>query len=222
MQIAIGYEDGNDINGVVGNNAAYYDRVVECAIDLARSIGFDKFSVIDVDEGGKKNYVPGSMSMPDGAPDMTLRLANIMAPILASLFHALGVKSVKVSYEDGDPYSVVFGENQDDIDRDRRLKNLDTSSIYETVAKLLPLEGRDYNLNIDLNPTMTSVRFSPTAMNQLGKRWCDFLRNNLSKCLGMSDDELDMYLAHDAVFDDAKDSGTINIDVPGEKSENKS
>lgn len=222
MQVAIGYEDGSDVKEVVGNNVAYYDRVVECAVDLVRSIGFDKFSVIDVDEDGKKKYVPGSMSMPDGAPDMTLRLANIMAPFLASVFHALGIKSVKVRYEDGDPYSVVFGENQEDIDRDMRLKNLDTSSIYETVAKLLPLEGRDYNLNIDLNPTMTSVRFSPTAMNQLGKKWCDFLRNNLSKCLGMNDDEIEMYLAHEAVFDDAKDSGDINIDVPGEKSENKS
>lgn len=54
----------------------------------------------------------------------------------------------------------------------------DFSAIYEVVADMLPLEGRDYRLN-PVRRDGGAVGFEPVAMTKIGKIWLEYLSENL-------------------------------------------
>ena len=57
--------------------------------------------------------------------------------------------------------------------------------VYEAVANMLPVEGRDYRLN-PVEKQGGVVGFKPVAYTKIGKIWLEYLRENLGKYLASS------------------------------------
>ena len=53
-------------------------------------------------------------------------------------------------------------------------------TVYDLVAKLLPLEGRDYELNPYIN-ARGGVSFDPAYHTEIGKIWIEYLSKTLPK-----------------------------------------
>lgn len=53
--------------------------------------------------------------------------------------------------------------------------------VYEALARLIPTEGRDYNVEFSFgdSPDSVSVGFKPH--NELGRIWCDYCRKALER-----------------------------------------
>jgi len=210
MTTNIGYEDTKEFK----DNNEYETRVADAVINLIKAVGIDKFTVVDIRSGDSIKYVPGAVSLPDGAPQEAQRLAYTFSQHFADILHAVGISSVKFNYEDEKPFSFVVTDSEGN--KARLVEGADVSSVYETIAKLLPVEGRDYALNLDITGNRDTLKFSPEAYNGLGKRWCTFLKDNLGRCLGKSDEALVEYLAHDAVFSSDSDSSVAAKTSEGE------
>ena len=54
--------------------------------------------------------------------------------------------------------------------------------VYEAVAEMLPVEGRDYLLNPSVKES-GAVGFTPVALTAIGKIWLDYLSSNLGRYL---------------------------------------
>ena len=55
--------------------------------------------------------------------------------------------------------------------------------VYEAIANMLPVEGRDYVLNAHVKED-GKVGFKPVAYSEIGKIWCEYLARNLGDRVG--------------------------------------
>ena len=51
--------------------------------------------------------------------------------------------------------------------------------VYESLARLLPTEGRDYDVKFSFKDAADSVSVEFKPRNELGKIWCDYCRKAL-------------------------------------------
>lgn len=51
--------------------------------------------------------------------------------------------------------------------------------VYRSLARLLPTEGRDYNVGFSFDDSAESVSIEFKPHNELGKLWCDYCRKAL-------------------------------------------
>lgn len=67
------------------------------------------------------------------------------------------------------------------------------SAMYEGIAAMLPVEGRDYTLNPSPNG-MGGVHLEPEAYTKIGKIWLEYLAEALPQYSSMTKDEREMFL----------------------------
>lgn len=98
---------------------------------------------------------------------------------------------------------------KEEAERIRRLadEHADELMLYDRVAKLLPLEGRDYTLEF-VHSDDGGIAVNPKAKNEIGAMWCRFLKNNLQKYALMTMDEMDAALdGSEAAIEDNSGEG---------------
>lgn len=66
-------------------------------------------------------------------------------------------------------------------------------TVYDLVAKLLPLEGRDYELNPYIN-VRGGVSFDPAYHTEIGKIWIEYLSKTLPKLASVPPLMRDQYI----------------------------
>ena len=80
----------------------------------------------------------------------------------------------------GETLEIVPPRPETDFSKLTPNQSMAVQELYKIVSRLLPLEGRDYGIQISFpydDPSRPSVRFDPK--NELGVLWCQYLSKHL-------------------------------------------
>jgi hypothetical protein len=184
----------------------FIDTLLRLYTDMLVYLGVKKISFEKHTDGGVEHILNSIFEVQQGIPVQVEKYAKKICAAFSIAFYSVGLNYVEIELSDREindrqkewnSAPDMLDDTIVDKEQTRVLYEQDRSErvsvLYEIMADLLPLEGRDFVLNASDNDE-GGVHMEPVAYTKVGKMWLEYLAEALPQYTKMSEEEREAFL----------------------------